>query len=289
MNILKPTTNGSFNALDEECILWQELKDNPPQWWMNILADKELYVEIRKDNYANVYYYGGNVAKVQWRNGKITAETHQKYLGGHHGRELYKDCITMLQNKENLEFIKKKIRQEYHKLPQRKETDEQDGVHISSEKWIQGKLKLYFPKRYIDSEFAYRIGKDNLVRFDLAELKESILTFIELKLITDSRLRSKGKAPEIIGQMTRYGDFIREHAKTLKDYYAKLLRIKKRIGIWDGETEIERVTLKPELLIINTYKDKLSRQREERIKAIEKLKEKTIFATSIINYQDLCR
>ncbi len=256
---------------------------------MNILADKELYVEIRKDNYANVYYYGGNVAKVQRRNGKITAETHQKYLGGHDGRELYKDCIAMLQNKENLEFIKKKIRQEYHKLPQRKETDEQDGVHISSEKWVQGELKLRFPKRYIDSEFAYRIGKNNLIRFDLVELKGNELRFIEIKLITDSRLRSNDKKPEIINQMTKYSHFIREHTEVLKDYYTKLLRIKKRIGLWNGETEIEHIALKPILLIVNTYKGILSKGRENRKNSIEELKENTMFETIIVSYPDLCR
>ena len=30
MNMLKLKTNGSFNALNEECRLWQELEKNPP-------------------------------------------------------------------------------------------------------------------------------------------------------------------------------------------------------------------------------------------------------------------
>ena len=253
------------------------------------MADEELYVEIRKDNYANVYYYGGNVALVRWTGGKITAETHRKYLGESDETDMYQDCTDMLQSKEGLEFIKERIREVYHKLPQRKEADEHNKVYISNEKWIQGELKLRFPKRYVDSEFAYRISDTELIRFDLVELRGKELVFIELKLITDPRLRSKNKEPEIIEQMTKYSDFIRGHAETLKNYYTKLLRIKKRIGLWDGECEIEHIALKPILLIVNTYKGELSKGRKERKNAIEGLNENTLFETVIVDYPDLCK
>lgn len=289
MNMLKPNANGCFDALDEECRLWQELENNPPQCWKNILEDKALYVEIRKDNYVNVYYYGGNVALLRWTGGKITAETHRKYLGKPDETDLYQDCTEILHSKEGLDLIKENIREEYHKLSKREKTDEQNRVYTSNEKWVQGELKLRFPKRYIDSEFAYRIGKNNLIRFDLVELKGNELRFIEIKLITDSRLRSNDKKPEIINQMTKYSHFIREHTEVLKDYSTKLLRIKKRIGLWNGETEIEHIALKPILLIVNTYKGILSKGRENRKNSIEELKENTMFETIIVSYPDLCR
>lgn len=289
MNMLKPNANGCFDALDEECRLWQELENNPPQCWKNILEDKALYVEIRKDNYVNVYYYGGNVALLRWTGGKITAETHRKYLGKPDETDLYQDCTEILHSKEDLDLIKENIREEYHKLSKREKTDEQNRVYTSNEKWVQGELKLRFPKRYIDSEFVYRIGKNNLIRFDLVELKGNELRFIEIKLITDSRLRSNDKKPEIINQMTKYSHFIREHTEVLKDYYTKLLRIKKRIGLWNGETEIEHIALKPILLIVNTYKGILSKGRENRKNSIEELKENTMFETIIVSYPDLCR
>lgn len=289
MNMLKPNANGCFDALDEECRLWQELENNPPQCWKNILEDKALYVEIRKDNYVNVYYYGGNVALLRWTGGKITAETHRKYLGKPDETDLYQDCTEILHSKEGLDLIKENIREEYHKLSKREKTDEHNRVYTSNEKWVQGELKLRFPKRYIDSEFAYRIGKNNLIRFDLVELKGNELRFIEIKLITDSRLRSNDKKLEIINQMTKYSHFIREHTEVLKDYYTKLLRIKKRIGLWNGETEIEHIALKPILLIVNTYKGILSKGRENRKNSIEELKENTMFETIIVSYPDLCR
>ena len=305
MNTLKSNKKGSFGALNEECRLWQELGNNPPQWWKNILEDKELYVEIRKDNYANVYYHGGNVTKVQWTGGEITAETHQKYLGDKKpvriaitkkDKEIkiyeYRDCREKLQTKEGLEKMKRCIHGIYHDLHGENEhaetrvtRDRSKHVYTSSEKSVQGALKLRFPARFIDSEFAYRIGKNSLIRFDLVELKGNELIFIEIKLITDSRLNSN----EIINQMTKYSCFIREHAEVLKDYYTKLLRIKKRIGLWNGETEIKHVALKPVLLVVNTYKGELSKGREERKEAIGKLKNKEMFETIIIDYPDLCK
>lgn len=283
-----PKTNGHFEALNEDFSLWQVLEHNPPQWWKNLLKDKELYMEIRKDNYTNVYYYGGNVALLRWTAGEITAETHQKYLGESDETTLYQNCTKILQSKEGIKDIKEKISKEYHQLSKRKDADKQNEVYISNEKWVQGELKLRFPNRYIDSEFAYRAGEKGLIRFDLVELREKDLVFIELKLITDSRLRSREGEPEIIEQMKSYCDFISKHTKELKEYYSKLLRIKKNIGLWNGDTEIEEVSLKPELLIVNTYKE-LSKRRQERIDYLEKLKERTEFDTLIIDYPHLCK
>ena len=160
-------------------------------------------------------------------------------------------------------------------------------MYISNEKWVQGELKLHFPNRYIDSEFAYQIGKKELIRFDLVELRGKQLVFVELKLITDSRLRCQEGEPEIIEQMTDYCDFIRNNAEKLKEYYSKLLRIKKRLGLWKGDTQIDEVNLKPELLIVNTY-NKLTSGREKRIDYIEKLKERTEFNTFVVDYLHLC-
>lgn len=205
-----------------------------------------------------------------------------------HETATYRNCAEALQSQEGIESIKEKIREEYHKLYQRKEADKRNGVYISNEKWVQGELKLCFPSRYIDSEFAYRTGEKELIRFDLVELREKKLVFVELKLITDSRLRCKEGKPEIIRQMIEYCNFISKHTEELKDYYSKLLRIKKRLGLWKDGTEIEEVSLKPELLIVNNY-DKLTKGREARIAYIENLKKKTDFDTLIIDYPDLCK
>lgn len=287
VNMLKQKTDGHFNALDEEFPLWTKLRSKP-LLWKNILTDKELYVEIRKDNYANVYYYGGNVALLRWTGGDIMAETHHKYMKATHETCTYQNCTEILKTPEGIDSIKEKIREEYHGVSKREEMDRQNGIYISNEKWVQGELKLCFPNRYIDSEFAYRIGKTELIRFDLVELREKRLVFIELKLITDSRLRCKEGEPEIVNQMTKYCNFISKHEEELKDYYSRLLRIKESLGLWNGEVEIEEVSLKPELLIVNTY-DKLTKGREERIAYLENLKKRTDFDTFIVDYPNLCK
>ena len=290
IHMLKQKTNGHFDALNEDFPLWKKLEYDSwqsPQWWKNLLNDKELYVEIRKDNYVNVYYYGGNLALVRWIGADITAETHKKYLGQPDSTTTYLNCMEILQDKEKINCLKERIREEYHKLTSRAETDKRNSVYISNEKWVQGELKLHFPNRYIDSEFAYQIGKKELIRFDLVELRGKQLVFVELKLITDSRLRCQEGEPEIIEQMTDYCDFIRNNAEKLKEYYSKLLRIKKRLGLWKGDTQIDEVNLKPELLIVNTY-NKLTSGREKRIDYIEKLKERTEFNTFVVDYLHLC-
>ena len=287
-NMLKQKTNGHFDTIKEDFSLWQKLEHNSPQWWKNLLDDKELYVEIRKDNYVNVYYYGGNLALVRWTDGDITAETHKKYLGQSDSTTTYQNCMEILLDKEKIDCVKERIREEYHKLTKRAETDKRNNVYISNEKWVQGELKLHFPNRYIDSEFAYQIGKKELIRFDLVELRGKQLVFVELKLITDSRLRCQEGEPEIIEQMADYCDFIRKHTEELKEYYSKLSRIKKRLGLWNGDTHIEEINLKPELLIVNTYK-RLTPGREKRIDYIEKLKEGTEFNTLIVDYPHLCK
>lgn len=290
MNKSKQKTNGSFETLNSENPLWNQLEKNPPQWWKDILKDKELYVEIRKDNYANVYYYGGNVARVRWKDENISAETHQKYLGKSDKTNPYPDCTAKLNTVDGLKEIKENICQEYHKLLIRKTTDERNGVYTSNEKWIQGVLKLRFPECYIDSEFAYRTAENQLIRFDLVELRRGDLFFIELKLITDSRLRSKNESPEIIGQMQKYAEFIEAHEKELIKYYTKVLKIKKQIDLWNANIQITGLSKKPELLIVNTYKkEKITKGKQERIKAIENLKNETQFDTVITDYLNLCK
>lgn len=180
--MLKQNTNGHFDAINEDFALWRKLENNPPLWWKSLLDDKELYVELRKDNYVDVYYYGGNVALVRWIDGNVVAGTHRKYLGQSDDTATYQDCTQKLQCKEGIDEIKRRIREEYHKISKKAERDKQNKVYISNEKWVQGELKLCFPNRYVDSEFAYRTGEKELIRFDLVELRENILVFVELKL-----------------------------------------------------------------------------------------------------------
>lgn len=291
----KQKSEGTFASLQENHCLWSEL-EKKPQWWTNILHDPELYVEIRKDNYVNVYYYGGCIALIRWGNGRIIAETNRKYIAESNPsqpadrRTDYADCLEQLQSREGLEDIKRRITQIYHKLPIQKEMNYRKKVHISSEKMVQGKLIVHNKKRFIDSELAYRTTGRETMRIDLIELRKRTLVFVELKLITDNRLRHLNDKPEIVEQMQKYHNFINhgQRQEELQSYYNKLLRIKRRIGARTEETTIKEVAAKPELLIIDTYshmtKDRLTRMANIR----ERLEAEPFFDFSIQQYEALC-
>ena len=237
--------------------------------------DKELYIEIRKDNYINVYYYGGSVAKIDYANGFV-AETHQKYLGDDKprgktkkGTDIFRyDPIDLAKlNEIKIADIKYRIKSDYLR-------------HINdenpAEKWIQGKM-IKGKSNYIDSEFQFNqdseIGK---LRIDLIELSGDVLSFVELKGIFDSRLRNDVKRnlnePEIIGQMGKYKLFINRYEDNIKDYYKKLIEIKQSLGLTTVENTNLTLNKTPKLIIANTYSKK-TKQREDRISDIKKLLE----------------
>lgn len=328
-NMVKHKTN-KFAALSQDNKLWEVLdkKNNPPQWWKNILKDKDLYVEIRKDNYLNVYYYGGNVALIKCkRNGEIIAETHQKYLGDtkpartriitkkkengkieHKEVKVYENrsCMDKLQSKEGLEEIKRRVDEIYldihgknkHGIT-KKNRDTDNKIYISSEKKVQGELKLKYPDLYVDSEFAYQKKDKETTRIDLVELRGKELVFVELKLITDSRMtdiNKDKKEVEIIAQMKDYIEFINRHAQDIKGYYETLLKIKKKIGLWDRSTEIDSISLIPELLIVNTYHEgtyegetgkKNKKDRKGRIDNIKNILDREGITYKIKGYKEL--
>lgn len=144
---------GTFLTLNPKAKIFEELKTQQLKWWTLLREDNELYIEIRKDNYINVYYYGGLVAKIDYANGFV-AKTHQKYLGDDKSRgktkkgtDIFKyDQIDLTNlNETNIADIKNHIMSDYLR-------------HINdenpAEKWIQGKM-IKRNSNYIDSEFQF--------------------------------------------------------------------------------------------------------------------------------------
>ena len=67
------------SLLNPKANLFEKIRIHQPKWWKLLCEDKELYIEIRKDNSINVYFLGGSVARINFKNdceGKI----HHKYL-----------------------------------------------------------------------------------------------------------------------------------------------------------------------------------------------------------------
>lgn len=272
----------TLNAnLDKDAQIYTELK-NRPDWWQKLLAINGVYVEIRKDDIVDVYYEGGRMAELQYKNKKLTATCHPKYLGkavpkGTNPK--YEDCFEFL--KKDPEFIIKEIKKNYS---QKGEKDKEDV----SEKKIQGDMICSHTPIYLDSEFAHRyeVGKQQTIRFDLVTIRNNKLLFIELKRIKDNRLLNKDDdKPEILEQMCKYTKFIKANKDKLLEYYKVLYGIKKSLGLPVPECDIDELSIceKPHLIIMNTYQ-KDSSGRSERIENIKDLLKKNPFTYTIEKY-----
>ncbi len=65
--------------LNPRAYLFEKIRIHQPKWWNLLSEDKELYIEIRKDNSINVYFFGGSIARIEYKNGFVD-KIHQKYL-----------------------------------------------------------------------------------------------------------------------------------------------------------------------------------------------------------------
>lgn len=278
-----------FDTLNCEAKLFLILKQSNPSWWKNMINDRELYIDIRKDNYINVYYYGGAFAKIEYKNKEAVATIHEKYLGddgifqkgSENNRDPYKKLDLENLTPDRMAEIKSNIRKHY--------IDKGNPEKISETK-MKGKLILTNPQ-YIDSEFQYdKDPKFKGLRIDLTELCDGKLSFIEIKGVTDKRLlndetRNKN-LPEIINQMYKYQSFIGKYKNEIKEYYLKLLQLKTELGLFYRNIDFE-VNLIPKLLIIDTYQYPISKRKAKRIDAIEKLLEQNNITYEILNYYGL--
>jgi hypothetical protein len=253
-----------FSTLNPEAEIFKEIKAKQPDWWKIMVEDDELYIDIRKDNYINVYYLGGSLARIKYKD-DFVAEIHYKYLEANKPQSDY--YITLnpeIINSKKIAEIKRNIESTLRGS---------DNEH-PSEKRIQGELIVHNSK-YIDSEFQFNqdeeIGK---LRMDLVELRGCTLSFVELKGISDSRLRKDKERnpenPEIIKQMGMYKEFITNYKAELEDYYKRLVSIKKELGLITISNIDFEINETPKLLIANTYK-KDTTGRTMRIAAIKSL------------------
>jgi len=284
---MKNKNNSSFSSLNPNAKIFEELKNQQPEWWTLLREDKDLYIDIRKDNYINVYYLGGSIAKIEYKDGFV-AKTHQKYIGDDKPRGKTKngndkfdyDRLDLKTLTENIVAIKSRIEDEYSG-----HTEENEQP---AEKWIQGKM-IKGNARYIDSEFQFNqdpeIGK---LRIDLIELSECTLSFVELKGISDSRLTNdplrNAKTPEIIEQMEKYKIFIKTYENELKKYYRDLILIKQNLKLIESTDTKFDLNKTPKLIIANTYRKKTN-ERDKRINVIHELLKENEIDYEIIEWK----
>ena len=284
--------------LDAGHSLYQLLKgDQAPSWWKLLTKDHELYIEIRKKNVIDVYYYGGRMAEISYDrfSKKVVAKAHPKYLGytdvkdenyyrrsvGKGGKEqftpIYQDCQQWLESR--VEELKENIRNIY---------SQSENGENTKEKFIQGKLITEGRDKYLDSEFAHRFHdhEKETIRIDMVKIEDNRIIFEELKRIGDSRLLTYNGEPEILRQIRHYREFLQGNKDRLAAYYKMLYRIKKELDLpVPSVDDVDSLTVDPEpqLLIACNYK-KDTGGRKKRIGDIER-----ILSSANISYRiDYC-
>ena len=227
-----------------------------PRWWENIIKNvrnKKLYVDIRKDNYIDVYCNGGAILhRLSYTNG-FKGSIHFEYI----------PLITQGKNSYiPFDFSDDNIKIDTTGLSISKDVNNFSANGISkfqkrigmffspsSEKGIQADFVLK-NSAFLDTEFQYKTDK-RAIRFDLVwvDVDLSKLFVIELKTIGDPRLyfnkesRASKDYDKIDDQLNKYREFIQEQSQNLLFYYEKVFIIKKQLGILpDGLNKIDSLS-----------------------------------------------
>lgn len=269
------TLNASLN---KEAGIYKELAKQP-DWWKRLLSINGVYVEIRKGDIVDVYFEGGRIAELKYKNNRLTATCHPKYLGKNvpsDSNPKYEDCLDLLRRDPT--FITKRIKVNYS---QKEGRDDED----ISEKKIQGDMICKHNPMFLDSEFAHRyeIGKRQTIRFDLVTIKNNQLLFIELKRIKDYRMLNRNDdEPEILQQMEKYQKFIKVNKDKLLEYYKTMYEIKKALGLPIPECNMGKLSVCeiPHLIIIDTYQH-IEGKRKKRIDRMKEILDKAPFSYEI--------
>jgi hypothetical protein len=230
-----------FN-LSEKASLFKELEERPPDWWNTLAKDEQLYIDIRKPAYINVYYRGGSLMRLTYAE-EFKASISPEYIP-----------LNVESTPVRYTFAGDEIRF--------------NGVGLApigrfSREWlrkVKKRMGLFYPSqsenaikaqyrlrnhRFIDTEFHVRSD----ARIDLVwlELPERKLYFVELKTIDDGRVywdqetqpegENRPDEEKIHRQLEKYHTLLKAHAPKIEEHYQKLYRIKKRLGLLPEELQ----------------------------------------------------
>jgi hypothetical protein len=258
-----------LTKLDRDSKLFKKLGKENPEWWQLLKAQKDCYLDVRKDNSVNIYYRGASVFRVWVSGGVFRFET------AYSGKSFTGENVTLA----DLCNIKEAIRSN----PKFK-----DG----SESAIKAKVVCGNPE-YIDSEFAHPAvdadGKHKVIRIDLVRLRDNTIEFVELKRFGDNRLLDKESytAPtdkvEIVTQIKGYQSFLREKHDDLIRYYLNLLEIKRSLGLFSGEIPANLILSDKVVLLVDMTDYNGSDGQLERRKKLRELIEFAEIPTETTN------
>lgn len=208
--------------------LFVELESNQPKWWKTIVSEDDIYIDIRKDNYIDIYFNGGNIIReLKYNKIKYTGSINYKYLLPSKSEYIKYNFsspnIELLKNQINLLNISNFEKKEFKRI--------KDNISkyypANSEKGIQAKF-INKTNCFLDTEFQYKYENIDL-RIDLVwiDVENKKIVLVELKTMGDSRLYTN----EIYEQLKKYNDFAVKYEKDIEEYYQKVFIIKKNLNI----------------------------------------------------------
>lgn len=267
-----------FSSLNPNHKLFRNLVDRKPIWWQNLLNNPNIYIEVRKDNYLDVYYNGGRVLNLTFTD-KFKGKIHYEYIPlkskeDYVPLEMTDDSVSIAKDfikplginnfaGSELKTIQKRIEKSYP---------------ASSEKGIQSSFVLN-NKLFLDTEFQHK----NNIRFDLiwADIGLKKLFVIELKTIEDQRIFIGEKSKDNVNynkidkQLKDYRDFVVKYRQELLSHYFRVFAVKKMLSILRPGLEpldsLEGFTFeeRPILLIGDCTQGWINRHEEKLDKAIK--------------------
>ncbi len=291
-------------TLNENANIYNLLKDlnkKGNNWWTRLSEDKDIYIDIRKDDTINIYHNGGSILKI---NSAQSAKINYAYLPAGENNT-YATCYI----KNDKIDLKNKFEISLGDLSTKKITQIKKIIENyypnDSEKGIQGAYATVWKKDegkdqkgklekfgfFIDTELQYsEKGRIDLIYLYYKNPEKPKLYFIELKTKGDDRLwdttsnSTEGKE-NICEQLEKYKEFINANKKSIINYYKTLYKIKKDLNLIPEDAKsinIKKLTIehKPILLIgdatINfIYKDGKCKNKVKKLsKEMEDLKNK---------------
>lgn len=248
--------------LDAENGLFNRLTEEPPDWWKNLVSDRDIYIDIRKNNKISAYTNGGSILSLSGAR-KYTAEIHFEYIPlqkeknylsyEFDGGNIFIPKTEQIQLNnfcpDSLGMIKKRIKKFYPN---------------NSEKGIQGSYvtennnKAQNSGFFLDTEFQFTVdgGSDGRVDLVWIDLKKKAIALVELKTMSDGRLFDENnvETESIDVQLLKYRTFAEENSENLVDYYEKNFQIKKKLGLLPSFVQVETIAgyelLKEPILLV---------------------------------------
>lgn len=199
------------------------LRKDSASFWSKMVADKDLFIAIRKES-INVYYQGNSLVRITYENKKIKCSTHYKFVINPEFKNTYFESDDNLflipqlnglivSSVKEIELIKRAINVY--------SGQEKSGVHTISK----------IASNVLDVEIA--LEKDNQLvvngrkssdRIDFLRVEEVNqqlkMVFYEAKDYTNKETRAKGIAdPPVIKQLDKYNISLNKHAADILASY----------------------------------------------------------------------